>query len=79
MGDPGVLDDPLLRAFLETAAPRGNAAGLLRLRTVRLIAETLAGAAQEGCAEARFLRGAEPYKTHWAARPEPIVGRTLLR
>lgn len=42
-----------------------------------LIAETLEGAAREGCAEARWLRGREPYKYGWGAVDRPTLRRTL--
>lgn len=42
-----------------------------------LIAETLEGAAREGCGEARWLRGREPYKYGWGAVDAPTLRRTL--
>ena len=42
-----------------------------------LIAETLEGAAREGCGEARWLRGREPYKYGWGAVDRPTHRRTL--
>ncbi len=41
-GEPGVLDDPLLRAFLREAAPALVAAGVGRLRTLSLAGEPAA-------------------------------------
>lgn len=40
--EPGMLADPLLRAFLRTAAPRLAAEGLLRLHRIRRGGETIA-------------------------------------
>ena len=42
-----------------------------------LIAETLTAAAAEGCDEARWLRGREPYKYGWGAADAPTWRRRL--
>ena len=114
LGEPGVLDDPLMQAFLREAVPLLVRAGVARLRTLSLagapaatllalqgagavhmyltgfdpaqaalgpgallIAETLRGAFREGCTEARWLRGREPYKYRWGAEDRPTWRRVL--
>ena len=115
-GEPGVLDDPLMQAFLREAVPAWVEAGVARLRTLSLagtpaatllalqgggavhmyltgfdpaqaalgpgallIAATLRGAHDEGCTEARWLRGREPYKYRWGAEDRPTWRRILTR
>ncbi len=114
LGEPGVLDDPLMQAFLREAVPALVEAGVARLRTLSLagrpaatllalegagavhmyltgfdpeqaalgpgallIAATLRGAHAEGCTEARWLRGQEPYKYRWGAEDRPTWRRML--
>jgi CelD/BcsL family acetyltransferase involved in cellulose biosynthesis len=113
-GESGVLDGPLLAAFLGDAAPGLAEAGILRLWQARLggvrvaVLMVLAGrrahgyyiggfdpaaarlspssaliglamraARQEGAEAFDFLRGAEPCKSEWGARPRPRLRRIL--
>ena len=114
LGEPGVLDAPLMQGFLREAVPALVAAGVARLRTLSLagrpaatllalqgagavhmyltgfdpeqaalgpgallIAATLRGAFADGCTEARWLRGQEPYKYRWGAEDRPTWRRVL--
>ena len=113
-GEPGVLADPRVEAFLRAAAAALAEAGLLRMALVRhagRIVAVLVGfrdaerfhsyingadltapkqsfgtlafaclieaAVREGAQEFHFLRGEEPYKYRWGARPVQTVRRVL--
>lgn len=115
-GEPGVLADPRVEAFLRAAAAALAEAGLLRMALVRhdrRIVAVLLGfrdaerfhsyingadltvpkqsfgtlafaclieaAVKEGAQEFHFLRGEEPYKYRWGARPVQTVRRVLRR
>lgn len=56
--------DPAVGAFSPSAA---------------LVGAAMAQAAREGASAFDFLRGAEPYKARWGARPRPTVRRLLER
>ena len=114
VGEPGMLADPRVEAFLRTAASALAEAGLLRTTLVRhdgRIVAVLLGfrdaecfhsyingvdltvpkqsfgtlafvclidaAVREGARELHFLRGEEPYKYRWGARPVRTVRRVL--